>query len=163
MINTNVEHTAIDSYNLVFEADGLSSAPTSFPLGVSGGDMDLLSSLYGGTGHETSAYRLEILITGKPSGSGTVVITGACEGGPEEFIASLDITIGSTTESGDWKWADTIALTSYHLSGCSIAVADSGNSRPCKFGFDAVGYRYINFYVPSLTTVTDLRIYARFF
>lgn len=161
----NVEQTAIDSYNIVDSVTGSATDtfPTSFPFTTTSGDMDLLSPVNGGKGEETKAYRLGILITGKPAGSATVIVSGAAEGGPIEHIASLAVTIGSVVETGDWRLADTIVLTSTHLAACSILVADSGNSRPAKFGFDAIGYRYIRFYVTSLTTTTDLRIYARHF
>ena len=157
------EQSVVDSYTLVDSVTGGSTDtfPTAFPFTTTSGDMDLLLPQHGGKGTETKAYRLALLITGKPAGSATVVVAGACEGGPIEEIASLAVTIGSVVETGDWRIADTIALTSYHLAGCSILAADSGNSRPTKVGFDVIGYRYIKFYVTSLTTTTDIRIYAR--
>ena len=157
------EQTVVDSYKLVFTATSTSSAPTAFPFGVTSGDIDLLLPQWGGKGTETKAYRLGMLFTGDAAGSATVIITGACEGGPEEQICSLAVTIGSVVESGTREIGDTIVLTSTHLAACSILVADSENSRPAKLGFDAIGYRYISFYVPTLTTTADLRIYARYF
>ncbi len=166
-MTTNIaEQTVIDSYNIVKEIDSgaTTAAPTTFPFGVTSGDMDLLLPANGGRGGETKAYRLSILMTAKPAGSGTVVITGASEGGPEEQICSLALdNSADITESGDWRIMDTITLASTHLAACSILVADSGNSRPAKLGFDAIGYRYINFYVTALTTITNLRIYVRHF
>lgn len=158
------EFTAVDGYELVKEVTGgtTTAAPTAFPFGTTSGDIDTLKAKYGGIGDETKAYRLEILITGKPAGTGTIVITGAADGGPEEPICSLAITIQAIVETGTWLWVDTIALTNYHLAEDCILVADSGNSHPTKLGFDAIGYRYINFYVAALTTVTDIRIYARY-
>lgn len=157
------EQSVVDSYNIVKTVTGgtTTAAPTAFPFGVTSGDIDLLSANYGGAGKETKAYRLALLITGKPAGTGTIVITGAAEGGPEEQICSLAITVGSVVETGAWRIVDTIDLTSAHLAGCSILAADSGNSRPTKVGFDNIGYRYIKFYVTSLTTTTDIKIYAR--
>ena len=157
------EQTVVDSYKLVFTATSTSSAPTAFPFGVTSGNIDLLLPQWGGKGTETKAYRLGMLFTGDAAGSATVIITGACEGGPEEQICSLAVTIGAVVESGTREIGDTIVLTSTHLAACSILVADSGNSRPAKLGFDAIGYRYISFYVPTLTTTADLRIYARYF
>ena len=159
------EQTVVDSYNLVDFVTGSATDtfPTAFPFTTTSGDMDLLSSVNGGKGTETKAYRLAVLITGKPAGSATIIVAGASEGGPIEHIASLAVTIGSVVETGDWRLADTIVLTSTHLAACSILVADSGNSRPAKLGFDAIGNRYIKFYVTSLTTTTDIRIYARHF
>ena len=161
----NAEQTVIDSYNIVDSVTGgaTDTFPTSFPFTTTSGDMDLLLPANGGRGTETKAYRLGILITGQPAGSATVIMAGAAESGPIEHIASLAVTIGSVVETGDWRLADTIVLTSTHLAACSILVADSGNSRPAKLGFDAIGYRYIKFYVTSLTTTTDLRVYSRFF
>ncbi len=164
-MHEKAEFTAIDSYNLVDSVTGSATDtfPTAFPFTTTSGDMDLLLPANGGIGNETKAYRLGILITGQPAGSATVIVAGASEGGPIEHIASLAVTIGAVVETGDWRLADTITLTSTHLAGCSIAVADSGNSRPAKFGFDAVGYRFIRFYVTSLTTTTDIRIHVRYF
>jgi hypothetical protein len=162
----NAEQSVVDSYNLVASVTGgtTTSAPTTFPFGITSGDIDLLLPRYGGRGNETQAYRLAILITAKPAGTGTIVVTGAASGGLEELIASLAIDCSADiTETGDWVVVDTITLTSYHLAACSIVVADSGNDHPCKVGFDAIGYRYIKFYVTSLTTITDVRIYARYF
>lgn len=163
MAISNVISSPIDSYEIVKTVTGgtTTAAPTAFPFGITSGDIDLLSAKYGGSGSETKAYNLEILTTGKPAGTGTIVVTGAADAGCEEPICSLAMTIGTVVETGTWRWVDTIVLTSYHLDGCSIAVADSGNSHPTKLGFDAVGYRYIRFYVSSLTTITDIRIYAR--
>lgn len=161
----NAEQSIVDSYEIVHAVTGgtTTAAPTAFPFGIVLGDINLLDPNYGGKGNETKAYRLALLFTGKPAGSGTIVITGAADAGPEEPICSLAITVGSVVETGDWRWVDTITLTSYHLAACSIVVADSGNSHPTKLGFDAIGYKYIRFYVTSLTTTTDIRIYARIF
>ena len=160
----NAEFTAIDSYNIVKSTTGggLDTFPTAFPFTTTSGDMNLLDALNGGQGGESQAYRLEILMTGQPAGSGTVIVAGGSAGGPIEHIASLAVTIGSVVETGDWRIVDTMTLTSTHIAGCSIAVADSGNSRPTKFSFDAFGYQFIKFYITSLTTTTDLRVYARF-
>lgn len=164
VMNDRAEFTAIDSYNIVKEVTSTSSAPTTFPFGITSGDMDLLSATNGGKGTETKAYRLEILMTGTVAGTGTVVITGASEGGPEEQICSVAISSAADiVETGAFRIIDTMVLTQTHLAACSIVVADSGNSRPAKLGFDAVGYRFINFYIPVLTNITDLRIYVRFF
>ena len=158
----NADQSVCDSYNIVKTFDGTTTAPTTFPFGIKSGDMDLLSAVNGGKGEETKAYRVALLITAKPAGTGTIVVTGACEGGPEEFIASLAIDCSSDiTETGDWRIVDVMALTDFHL-GRGIDLADSGNSHPAKFGFDAIGYRYLRFYGTSLTTITDVRIYARY-
>ncbi|KKN75858.1 hypothetical protein LCGC14_0375660 [marine sediment metagenome] len=164
----NAEQTVVDSYNIVDSVTGSATDtfPTSFPFTTVSGDMNLLLPSNGGKGTETQAYRLEILITGQPAGSATVIVAGASEGGPIEQIASLAVTIGSVVETGDWRIADTMVLggtAPIHLAACSTLVADSGNSRPAKFAFDAIGYRFIKFYVISLTTTTDIRIYARHF
>ena len=157
--------TAVSSYKLVKEIDATSSAPTAFPFGITSGDMNLLTPTNGGVADETRSYRLAMLMTAKGTsgGTGTVIVTGASEQGPEEQIASLAITMNAVVETGDWRIVDEMVLSDTHLAGCSIAVADSGDSRPTKFGFDAVGYRFIRFYAPTLTNITDLRIYARFF
>ena len=160
----STDQSVVDSYSIVktVTSGTTTSAPTAFPFGVTSGDIDLLDANYRGTAAETKAYRLALLITGKPAGSGIIVITGvAAGGGPEEPICSLAVTIGSVVETGDWRWVDTIILTSYHLAACSIIRADSGNSHPTKVGWDNIGYRYVKFYVTSLTTTTDIRIYAR--
>ena len=162
----NADQSSVDSYNIVKTITGgtTTSAPTAFHFGVTSGDIDLLLPTYGGKGQETKAFRLAFLITAKGTagGTGTIVITGASCGGPEEQICSLAITMNAVVETGDWRIVDTIVLTSTHLAGCSIVVADSGNSRPTKLGFDAIGYRYIKFYITSLTNITDLKIYARY-
>lgn len=162
-MRNNAEQSIVDTYSLVKTVTGgtTTSAPTAFPFGITDGDINLMSPNYGGSGTETKAYRLALLITGKPAGSGTIVVTGAADGGPEEPICSLAITVGAVVETGTWRWVDTIVLTSYHLAEDCIVRADSGNSHPTKVGFDAIGYRYIKFYVSSLTTTTDIRIYAR--
>lgn len=160
------EQSVVDSYNLVHTVTSgtTTAAPTAFPFGITSGDINLLLPEWGGKGSETKAYRLAFLMTAKGTsgGTGTVVITGAAEGGPEEQICSLAITMNAVVETGDWRIVDTIVLTSAHLAACSILAADSGNSRPTKFGFDAMGYRYLNFYATALTNITDLRIYARY-
>ena len=163
-MHEKAQFSAVDSYNEVKAVTGTSSVPTTFPFGVTSGDMDLLAPKNGAVGIETRAYRLEIIMKGVTAGTATVVITGASEGGPEEHIASIDVSSAADiVESGTFRIIDSMILTSTHLAGCSIAVADSGNSRVAKFGFDAIGYRYINFYIPTLTTITDLRIIARYF
>ncbi len=158
--NDNAKHTHISSYTLVYDG-GDTAEPTAFPLGVTSGDIDLLSDNWGKSGSETKANELEVIITGDQAGTGTVLITGACEGGPEEAIASLAITVGTVVETSPREWVDTMVLTNRHLSPSACVVADSGNSRVAKFGFDAIGYRYISFY-PTLTTITNLKIYVRF-
>ncbi len=158
------EQTVVDSYKLVFTATSTSSAPTAFPFGVTSGDIDLLLPQWGGKGTETKAYRLGMLFTGDAAGSATVIITGACEGGPEEQIASINITMNAVVETGAWRIIDTMSLNGIapiHLGACSLLIADSGNSRVAKLGFDALGYRYIRFYPTVLTGITNLRIYAR--
>lgn len=163
-MNTNADQSIVDSYSIVKTVTGgtTTSAPTAFPFGVTSGDIDLLSGNYRGVASETKAYRLALLITGKPAGTGTIVITGvAAGGGCEESICSLAITIGTVVETGTWRWVDTIVLTRYHLAEDCILRADSGNSHPCKVGWDNIGYQFIKFYVTSLTTITDIRIYAR--
>jgi len=162
-MHDKADQSIIDSYKIVHEVTGgtTSSTPTAFPFGIVSGDIDLLAPEWGGAGEESKGYRLAVLITGQPAGSGVIVVTGAAEGGPEEQICSLAVTIGSVIETGDWRLVDTIVLTSVHLAQCSIVVADSGNSRPAKVGWDNIGYRYIKFYVTSLTTTTKIRVYAR--
>lgn len=166
-MDKKAEFSAVDSYNIVKTVTGgtTDTFPTAFPFSITSGDMDLLKPSNGAIGTETRAYRLGILMTAKGTagGTGTVMVTGASEGGPRELIASLAITMNAVVETGDWRIVDEIVLTSVHLAGCSIAVADSGNSRPTKFGFDATGYRYIKFYVTALTNITDMRIYVRYF
>ncbi|HEB26661.1 MAG TPA: hypothetical protein ENI05_02640 [Porticoccus sp.] len=160
----NADQSIVDSYIIVHSVTGgtTTSAPVTFPFGVTSGDIDLMLAENGGKGEETKAYRVAILITAKPAGTGTVVVTGASAGGPEEFIASLAIDCtADITETGDWRIIDTITATKFHL-GRGIDLADSGNSHPAKFGFDAIGYRYLKFYVTSLTTITDVKIYVRF-
>jgi hypothetical protein len=165
MVMQNAEQSAVDSYTLVDTGDGTDTYPTTFPFGVTSGDIDLLSSKWGGIGSETKAYRIGMLFTvNGAAGSGTVIVAGASEGGPWEHIASLAIqNAGAVTETGTWDVVDTIDLTNTHIAALNTQVADSGNSRPCKFAFDAVGYRYIKIYNTALTTVTALRTYARIF
>lgn len=160
----NAQYTVVDSYNEVFSATATSSVPTAFPFGIKSGDMDLLAPENDGVAGETKAYRLEFIMKGIIAGTGTVAITGAAEGGPEEHICSVVISSAAdVVESGTFRVIDSMTLTATHLDGFSIAVADSGNSRVAKLGFDALGYRYIRFYVPTLTTITDLRIFGRHF
>ncbi len=153
----------LDSYNLILTGDGNDTAPTAFPIGVTSGTIDLRTAKFGGKGSETRATYLGFLFTGKPTGSGVVFMTGAVDGGPEEPLCSLALTIGSVVETGDYRWADIIVVTNYHLGAGGVKVEDSGNSHPCKIGFDAIGYRYIKVYSISLTTTTELRVYVRFF
>ncbi len=166
-MHERAEFTAVDSYNIVKTLTGgmTDTFPTSFPFGITSGDMDLLASKNGAVGVETRAYRLGILMAAKGTsgGTGTVIMTGAAEGGPREFIASLAITMNAVVETGDWRIVDTIVQTVEHLAACSTLVADSGNSRPTKFATDVIGLRYIKFYVTALTNITDLRIYVRYF
>ena len=163
-MHERADFTAVDSYNEVKAITATSALPTAFPFGVTSGDMDLLSTNNGAIGTETRAYRLEIVMKGVTAGTATVAITGASEGGPEEHICSIAISsAGGIVESGTFLIVDTMTLTSTHLSGCGIAVADSGNDRVAKLGFDAIGYRFVRFYIPTLTGITDLRIFARYF
>lgn len=163
------QYTVVDSYNIVKELTGgtTDTFPTAFPFGITSGDMDLLAPKNDGVAGETKAYRLGVLMTAKGTagGTGTVMVTGAAEGGPRELIGTLTITMNAVVETGDWRIIDTMVLPTdaIHLDGFSIAVADSGNSRPTKFGADVLGYRYIKFYVTALTNITDLRIYVRHF
>ena len=158
---TEATRTVLSSYTQIYTGGDLSIG-TAFPLGVTSGDMDLMTASLGGKGRETQAEHIEMIFVGDQAGSATVIVTGACDGGPEEVIASLAVTFGAIIESGTDVWGDTIVLTNHHLSGNHIHVADSGNSRVAKFGFDAIGYRYISVY-PSLTTTTEIDVYARYF
>jgi len=160
---THVEQTAIDSYNLVYTGDGNDTEPTDFPMGITSGDINLLSHVYGGSGSETKANRLEMIFLADQSGSGTISITGASQGGPEEYICSLALTFGTIVETGTDIWCDTIDLTSYHITKSGILVADSGNSHVAKLGFDAMGYQFIRFYSTSFTSITSVKVYARYF
>ena len=158
-----VNNQIIHSYNLIATDTSAVSAPTAFPIGVTSGTIDLLKAKYSGIGSETKAVYLGFLFTGKPAGSAVVFLTGAVDGGPEEPLCSLVLTIGSVVETGDYRWADTIVPTNYHLGAGGVKVEDSGNSHPCKVGLDAIGYRYIRKYVITLTTTTELRTYVRIF
>ena len=155
------QRTSINSYSLVYDGGDVAE-PTAFPLGIKTGDVDLLSSIKGGTGKETKANYVEIIMTGDQAGTGTVLITGACEQGPEEALVSLAITVGTVVETGVRRWVDTMEQTVFTLSACSTLVADSGNSRVAKFATDAIGYRFLKFY-PTLTTITNLKIFLRYF
>jgi hypothetical protein len=155
------QRTSISSYAKVYDGGDVAE-PTAFPLGITSGDMDLLDPIKGGRGLETKANYVEIIMTGDQAGTGTVLITGACEQGPEEALVSLAIIVGAVVESGTERWVDTMEQTVFTLSACSTLVADSGNSRLAKFATDAIGYRYLRFY-PTLTTITNLKIYARYF
>lgn len=160
----NAGQISIDSYNLIFTGDGADTVPTSFPIGITTGTINFLSPSYGGKGVETKAIYLEMLFALNGDGTGTIELTGASNGGPEEYICSLalDSTAG-VVESGIWRWADTIVLTQHHLDACSILVADSGNNRVCKFGLGVIGYKFIKVYSTALATVTAARVYARYF
>lgn len=161
---TEAEKSIVGSYTLIKEVTGgtTTAAPTAFPLGITSGDMNLLDTKFGGVADETRAYRIAILIATKPAGTGTIVFTGAAPGGCEEPICSLAISSAADiVESGDWRWVDTITLTSYHLAADCIVRADSGNSHPTKVGWDNIGYQFLKAYVTALTTITDIRIYAR--
>ncbi len=154
----------IDSYVIVLTGDSTDTVPTAFPAGVTSGTINLLSENYGGRGSETKALYLEMLFALNAVGTGTIEVTGASAGGPEEYIVSLALSSAAgIVESGIWRWSDTIILTSRHLSGCGIAVADSGNGRVAKFAFDAIGYQFIKLYSTALGTATSVRVYARYF
>lgn len=164
MSQSEAEKTIVGSYSIIKTVTGgtTTALPTAFPLGITSGDINLLEAKYGGVADETRAYRIAILIATKPAGTGTIIFTGAAPGGCEEPICSLAIdSSADIVESGDWRWVDTITLTNWHLAECSIVRADSGNSHPTKVGWDAVGYQFIKAYVTALTTITDIRIYAR--
>ncbi len=164
MSQSEAEKTIIGSYSIIKTVTGgtTTTAPTAFPLGVTSGDMNLLAAKFGGVADETRAYRLAILILTKPAGTGTIVFTGAAPNGCEEPICSLAISSAADiVESGDWRWVDTITLTNFHLAEDNILRADSGNSHPCKVGWDNIGYQFLRAYVTALTTITDVKIYAR--
>ncbi len=164
MSQSEAEKTIIGSYSIIKTVTGgtTTTAPTAFPLGVTSGDMNLLAAKFGGVADETRAYRLALLILTKPAGTATIVFTGAAPGGCEEPICSLAISSAADiVESGDWRWVDTITLTNFHLAEDNILRADSGNSHPCKVGWDNIGYQFLKAYVTALTTITDIRIYAR--
>ena len=157
------EQTSITSYRLVFTGTGKGTFPVAFPLGITSGDIDLHLPEWGGKGNETKANRLCMLFLADQAGAATIGLTGACEGGCEEPIASLVLTIGGTVESGTNRWTEDIDLTSYHLAEDAILIADTGNNQPTKFGFDAIGYRYINFYSLGFANVTWIKVYVRHF
>lgn len=163
-MKAEAEKSIIGSYSIIktVTSGTTTSAPTEFPLGVTSGDIDFKKAKFGGVADETRAYRIAILILTKPAGTGTIVFTGSAPGGPEEFICSLAISSAADiVESGDWRWVDTITLTNYHLAEDNILRADSGNSHPCKVGWDNIGYQFLKAYVTALTTITDIKIYAR--
>ena len=159
----SAEQTALGSYRLVYTGDGTDTEPVAFPLGITSGDIDLYSPEWGGRGTETKANRLCFLFLADQAGAATVAMTGACEGGCEEYIASLALTAGGTVETGANRWVESITLSAYHLAEESILIADDGNNRPTKFGFDAIGYRFISFYTSGFAGITWVKIYARYF
>jgi len=159
----NAEQTVLESYKLVYTGDGNDTEPTEFPLGITSGDIDLHSPEWGGKGTETKSNRLCFLFLADQAGNATILLTGACEGGCEEHIASLDLTVGGTVETGTNRWCQGIDLTSYHLAEDCILAADIDDTGPSKFGFDAIGYRFISFYTSGFTNITWLRVYARYF
>lgn len=163
---TEAPRTVLSSYTKIYDGGTLAfTAP--YPLGITSGDMDLMTASLGGIGTETQANHVEMIMTVDQIGdTASVIVTGACDGGPEEAIASLAIEASATapTETAPREWVDTMTLTNLHLSGNHIHVADSGNSRVAKFGFDAIGYRYISVYPDvSGSAITNIRIYARYF
>jgi hypothetical protein len=163
-MKAEAEHTIIGSYSIIKSVTGGSTDtfPTAFPFGVTSGDWNLLEAKYGGVADETRAYRTEIIITSKPAGTGVIQFTGAAPKGCEEPICSLAISSAADiVETGDWRVVDTITITNWHLAEDNILVTDSGNSHPCKVGWDNIGYQWLKAYVTSLTTITDIRIYAR--
>ena len=163
-MKAEAEKSIIGSYSVIktVTSGTTTSAPTAFPLGVTSGDIDFGQAKFGGVADETRAYRIALLILTKPAGTGTIVFTGSAPGGPEEFICSLAISSAAgIVESGAWRWVDTITLTNFHLAEDNILRVDSGNSHPCKVGWDNIGYQFITAYVTALTTITDLKIYAR--
>lgn len=160
----SVSFQPLDSYNLVLTSDGNDTAPTTFPIGVNNGTIDLLKPSFGGKGSQTRATYLAFLFSGTPAGTGTIVMTGAVDGGPEEFLCSLALTFDNgVVESGAFRWADKIEVTNFHIGAGGVKVEDSDNDHPCKIGFDATGYRFFRIYSTSLTTTTSVRVYARFF
>lgn len=164
MSQSESEKTIVGSYSVIKTVTGGSTDtfPTAFPLGVTSGDMNLILPKYGGVADETRAYRTEIIITSKPAGTGTIQFTGAAPSGCEEPICSLAISSAADiVETGDWRWVDTITLTNWHLAEDNILRTDSANSHPCKVGWDNIGYQWLKAYVTALTTITDIRIYAR--
>lgn len=159
----NAEQTSIQSYKLVDTGVGTDVEPVAFPMGITSGDIDLHKPEWGCKGDETKANRLCMLFLADQAGSATIALTGACEGGPEEYIASLALTFGGTFESGTNVWCEGIILSAYHLAEDSILIADDANNRPTKFGFDAIGYRYIKFYTSAFAGTTWVKTYARYF
>ena len=163
----NAEQTSIHAYQLVYECEWKSARDLSaaFPIGIpSSYNIDLHLPQWGCKGDETKANRLCILVKGDAAGAATLITTGACEGGPEEPICSVDLTFGGTVESGTDVWCESMDLTSYHLAEDAIVVADTTNNHPTKLGFDAIGYRYIKFYGNSFGgNTTTIYVYARYF
>ena len=157
------EMTVLESYNLVYTGTGAGGEPVAFPLGITSGDINMGLTKHGKIGTETKSNRLCMLFLADQAGAATIVVTGACQGGPEEYIASLDLTAGGTVETGTNIWVESIALTSYHLAENCILIADSVNNRPTKFGFDAIGYQFIKFYTKAFVGITWVRVYARYF
>ena len=163
-MKAEAEKSIIGSYSVIKTVTGgtTTAAPTVFPLGVTSGDIDFGQAKFGGVADETRAYRIALLILTKPAGTGTIVFTGSAPGGPEEFICSLAISSAADiVESGDFRWVDTITLTNFHLAEDNILRQDSANSHPCKVGWDNTGFQFLNAYVTALTTITDIKIYAR--
>jgi hypothetical protein len=162
----NAEQTSIHAYQLIREVSNSVQEyfPGIFPIGIPDDyNIDLHTPQWGCKGDETKANRLCFLFLADQAGAVTVGLTGAVEGGPEEPICLLDLTFGGTVESGTDVWCEAITLTSYHLAEDAILIADSGNNQPTKFGFDAIGYRYIKTYAYNFVNVTKLNIYARYF
>ena len=160
------EQTTLQSYKLVYTSDSKApdTEPTAFPIGIPDGHhIDLHDASWGGKGVETKANRLCHLFLTDAAGAATVFITGACEGGPEEPICKIVLGSGGTVESGTDVWMENGTLTSYHLAEDAIVLAGESVNQPCKLGFDAIGYRYIKYYVFTHVTVTWVKIYTRYF
>jgi hypothetical protein len=106
---------------------------------------------------------LSIIVSATASNgnTGTIAFFGAVDGGPPEYICTVDYIFGTATRSSGVLWADTATVTSYHTTTIQQGGAVDNDIK--RLNFDFTGFRFIKAYVTARSGATAFNVWARYF
>jgi len=144
-----VTHTVVADYVALLNTNGDTAHDGLYPIVTDVDDAYPLNGSWRAT--EINEMAVSVYSDQAENDTFTVNLFGGVRGGAMERICSLECTVGSALAGTGLRWVDTIAVTSYHLGGGGVSVADVGSNTVCKVGFDAIGYRYLKAYTSGVT------------
>jgi len=159
--------TKLSSYTIIESTSGTDTesipATTGFvPAegGISGGyDFQDLGTPDGLT--EVNMLSIIVYGTGSADETATIAFFAAVDGGPPEYICTVDYIFGTGTQATGVLWADTATVTSYHTTTIQEGGATANDIK--RLNFDFTGFRYIKAFVTATNLTTgNIRVLARY-